>query len=89
MAGFHTDVQALLEDISNDYGEITNETPSLRQSRSNTDAYHPHITRSMYATQALRLHDTYHHDIHDSGGLDAYGKFPPGMTISVERASNC
>jgi len=90
MAGFHTDVQTLLQDLSHDYGETADDYPSLPYSRPNSNGDYLHVSRSMApeqtpaplydqqlrsATQVFRLSDTNPHHIHNNVGLDAYGKF--------------
>ena len=85
MASFHTDIQTLLQDISDDYGEAANDQLSLPYSTPNTHAYYPQsmiseqtppllYDQQLYpASQAFDLPDTYPHHIQNTVGLDAYG----------------
>lgn len=104
MADFHTDVQTLLQDISNDYGETADNSPSLPYSRPNSNACYLQDSRFMIpeqtptplygqqirsATQASRLPDTYPHHIHNNVGLDAYGNGIDCKTVGGNVADWC
>lgn len=85
MASFPTDIQTLLQDISDDYGETTNDQLYPPYSTPTTNAYHPQsmiseqtppllYDQQLYsASQAFDLPNTYPHHVQNTVGLDAYG----------------
>ncbi len=90
MAGYETDIHALIEDINGNYGETQHEQLSLPYSRAASTSYQSrseplvdprqmpassYNQQPLYVAQASRPQDVYFHTTQAEGGLDEYGMF--------------